>query len=135
MQAHASAAPDRLRELLLFSSGGVPQDRYLAGRAQRLRRILKDATAVLEAMAAAAAAAGSRPGGPLQQQAAAAARASRASLDAGVQGGWGFGEDGAAPGLRAFVRALDEKLINAVQETVVNVMRFFMAKARGPVTA
>jgi hypothetical protein len=31
-----------------------------------------------------------------------------------------------APQLRGFVRALDERLINAVQETAVNVTRFFL---------
>lgn len=30
------------------------------------------------------------------------------------------------PNLRQFVRALDEKVLNAMQETVVNVLRFFL---------
>ncbi len=103
--------------------------RYLAGRSQRIRKILKEASLVLEAMAAAAAAAGTPPGSDAGAAAAKAAAAARAQLEGGGAS-WGFSDQGAAPGLRAYVRALDEKVINAVQETVMNVMRFFMPKVR-----
>jgi hypothetical protein len=97
------------------------QEKYLTGRLERMQRILKDAGVVADAMAAAAAAAA---GGP----------AAAASLSAGVLDSpeaWGVGPDGAAPALPVFVKALDERLINALQETVVNVNDIFLQVGRG----
>jgi len=37
--------------------------------------------------------------------------------------GWGFGEASAVPSLRAFITALDEKFINAVQVRVIGAKR------------
>lgn len=39
---------------------------------------------------------------------------------------WGFAEDGAPPSLRVFMKALNERLINAMQETVSNVSGIFL---------
>lgn len=75
---------------------------------------------VVDAMAAAA-----LPAGVARPTSTATTAASQLEAPGGT---WGFGEDGSPPGLRQFVRALDEKLINAVQETVMNVMRFFLSK-------
>jgi vacuolar protein sorting-associated protein 51 len=117
--------------LFLAPPACVFAGRYLAGREQRLRRVLKDAAAVADAMAAAAAAAASASAAPGVGASSAGSTTAHGALHQLLEspvGSWGFGEDGSPPGLRQFVRALDEKLINAVQETVMNVMRFFMPK-------
>jgi hypothetical protein len=74
-------------------------------------------------------------GSPIKAASSSALAVSRSQLEAA--GTWGFAEDGTPPGLRQFVRALDEKLINAMQETTMNVTRFFMSKVRScsPLTA
>mmetsp|Transcript_18627 Transcript_18627/g.47206 ORF Transcript_18627/g.47206 Transcript_18627/m.47206 type:complete len:953 (-) Transcript_18627:187-3045(-) len=138
----AERKDDTERCVLLLRKLGEPddtlQDRYLAGRAARLRRVLKDATAVADAMAAAAATACGVPGAS-EASASVAAATARASLETPTA--WGFSEGtsstGAltvvvAPGLRAFIKSLDERLINAINETVINVMRFFLPQDLPP---
>ncbi|KAF8059217.1 VPS51 [Scenedesmus sp. PABB004] len=95
------------------------QERYLAGRGERLRRILADAALAADAMAAAAASPGPRAGG---------------APPPGLDGpeGWGFGPDGTPPSLARFVTALDERLINTLQETAVNVTTIFLQDDGGP---
>ncbi|EFJ51819.1 hypothetical protein VOLCADRAFT_120427 [Volvox carteri f. nagariensis] len=106
--------------VLLLRKLGEPddtlQDKYLSGRVARIKRVLTEAAMVADAMAAAAAASA---GG--QQQL--VPPPPKAQLPAPESWGWTGGNP---PQLRAFVRALDEKFINGVQETVVNVIRFFL---------
>lgn len=83
-----------------------------------MRRILSEASATADAMAAAAAA---RPGAPPPPPAPLAGAAGAAAREA-----WGFGADGAPPALVPFVRALGERLMSALQETVVNVSSIFL---------
>lgn len=97
------------------------QEKYLQGRKQRMQRILQDAAAVADAMAAAAQA---------------PARSSRSSgSDSGSTpplpavedpAGWGVGADGAVPSVSAFVKTLDERFINALQETIMNMNTIFL---------
>ncbi|KXZ52995.1 hypothetical protein GPECTOR_8g365 [Gonium pectorale] len=108
--------------VLLLRKLGEPddtlQDKYLSGRVARIRKVLAEATLVAEAMAAAAAAAAGAGG-----QQAATQLPSKAQLPNPETWGWSGSQP---PALRVFVRALDEKFINGVQETVVNVVRFFL---------
>jgi len=78
------------------------QDKYLQGRATRLKRILAEATAVADLMAAAA-------GGCDDWR--------RSSPPSSIESPavWGVAEDGAPPTLRVWIKALDERLINAMQ--------------------
>ncbi|GLC45938.1 hypothetical protein PLESTF_000714400 [Pleodorina starrii] len=105
--------------VLLLRKLGEPddtlQDKYLSGRVARIKRVLAEAALVADAMAAAAASTAGQP--------AAMPPPPKAQLAAPESWGW---TGGAPPQLRAFVRALDEKFINGVQETVVNVIRFFL---------
>lgn len=103
-----------------------PQDKYLQGRTDRMRRILAEASAVADAMAAAAAARSSSS--PQPQPALPGALAGAAGLVVREAWGFGLGEGGAPvpPALGAFVKALDERLLNALQETVVNVSGIFL---------
>lgn len=87
-----------------------PQDKYLQGRTERMRALLAEAAATVAAMAASAPA--PPAAGPL------AAPAARAA--------WGFADGGTPPGLGAFVKALDEKVLGALQETVANVSSIFL---------
>ncbi|GLI70392.1 hypothetical protein VaNZ11_015174 [Volvox africanus] len=107
--------------VLLLRKLGEPddtlQDKYLTGRVARIKRVLAEAAIVADAMAAAAAAASA--GG--QQQP--VPPPPKAQVSAPESWGWTGGNP---PQLRAFLRALDEKFINGVQETVVNVVRFFL---------
>eukprot|EP00983_Pelagomonas_calceolata_P096868 1158181-Pelagomonas_calceolata.AAC.3 len=86
---------------------------YLAGRAQRVSRILRDGSAVADAMATAAVVWGLPADSPAVRSAAAVAQSTQGQLESPE--GWGFGERSAPPSLRAFITALDEKFINAVQ--------------------
>ncbi|PNH08814.1 Vacuolar protein sorting-associated protein 51 [Tetrabaena socialis] len=101
--------------VLLLRKLGEPddtlQDKYLSGRVARIKRVLAEAAVVADAMAAAAGGQQSMPPPPKAQVAAPES--------------WGWAGS-TPPPLRAFVRALDEKFINGVQETVVNVIRFFL---------
>ncbi|KAG2495102.1 hypothetical protein HYH03_006712 [Edaphochlamys debaryana] len=101
--------------VLLLRKLGEPddtlQDKYLTGRVSRIKRVLQEAAIVADAMAAAA-------GGQAQVQ-----PPPKQQLPAPESWGWA---NGTPPALRVFVRALDEKFINGVQETVVNVVRFFL---------
>ncbi|KAF5829573.1 Vps51/Vps67-domain-containing protein [Dunaliella salina] len=119
---------DTERCVLLLRKLGEPdrtlQDRYLAGRAQRVSRILRDGSAVVDAMATAAAVWGLPSDSPAVRSAAAVAQSTQGQLESPE--GWGFGDRSAPPSLRAFITALDEKFINAVQETATNVTRFFL---------
>jgi hypothetical protein len=83
-----------------------------------MTRILQEAAAVAAAMAAAS----QQPGG------AAAAGSSTAAAPAGVETpeAWGFAANGTPPSLPRFVKALDERLINTMQETVMNVNGIFL---------
>ena len=96
------------------------QDKYLQGRANRLRRILREASVVVDAMAVSASSGGS--GG--------ANIPSEALISRGVDqpASWAFslpptaspgslqlGSLLQAPTLKQFVRVLDEKVINAMQ--------------------
>jgi hypothetical protein len=96
----------------------LQQEKYLQGRSERMTRILQEAAAVAAAMAAAS----QQPGG------AAAAGSSTAAVPAGVENAeaWGFAPNGIPPGLPRFVKALDERLINTMQETVMNVNGIFL---------
>lgn len=95
------------------------QEKYLQGRKERMQRILQEAGAVAHAMAAAAQA---------------PARSSRGSSDNGSTplpavedpASWGVGADGSVPSVNVFVKALDERLINALAETVVNMNTIFL---------
>ncbi|KAJ9510063.1 hypothetical protein QJQ45_011702 [Haematococcus lacustris] len=128
----AERKDDTERCVLLLRKLGEPddtlQDRYLAGRAQRLRKVLSDGSTLVEAMAVAAA----------SPRDAATSPATAAAIQAVVSrvdqpAAWGLTEgDTCVPNLRAFAKALDEKLINAVQETVMNVMRFFLPQDLAP---
>eukprot|EP00882_Tetradesmus_deserticola_P018082 GHRQ01019405.1.p1 GENE.GHRQ01019405.1~~GHRQ01019405.1.p1 ORF type:complete len:261 (+),score=100.78 GHRQ01019405.1:160-942(+) len=99
------------------------QEKYLQGRSERMKRILQEAAAVAAAMAAVA----QQPGG------AAAGSSSTAALPAGVESpeAWGFAANGTPPSLPRFVKALDERLINTMQETVMNVNGIFMQVSVG----
>lgn len=101
------------------------QEKYLQGRKERMQRILQEASAVADAMAAAgqAPARRSRGGGSDSGPAAAAAAALPGVEDAAS---WGVAPDGTPPALGAFVKALDERLINAMQETVMNMNTIFL---------
>ncbi|KAG2450988.1 hypothetical protein HYH02_004260 [Chlamydomonas schloesseri] len=102
--------------VLLLRKLGEPddtlQDKYLSGRVARIKRVLAEAAVVADAMAAAAAG---------QQQVPLPSKAQVAAPEA-----WSWTAAGGPPPLRAFVRSLDEKFISGVQETVVNVIRFFL---------
>ncbi|GIL88543.1 hypothetical protein Vretimale_15339 [Volvox reticuliferus] len=106
--------------VLLLRKLGEPddtlQDKYLTGRVARIKRVLSEAAVVADAMAAAAAASAGGQQQPMPPP-------PKAQLSAPESWGWTGGNP---PQLRAFVRALDEKFINGVQETVVNVVRFFL---------
>ncbi|KXZ52998.1 hypothetical protein GPECTOR_8g368 [Gonium pectorale] len=108
--------------VLLLRKLGEPddtlQDKYLSGRVARIKKVLAEATLVAEAMAAAAAAAAGAGGQQAPTQ-----LPSKAQLPNPETWGWSGSQP---PALRVFVRALDEKFINGVQETVVNVVRFFL---------
>eukprot|EP00198_Chlamydomonas_reinhardtii_P005800 XP_001695136.1 predicted protein [Chlamydomonas reinhardtii] len=101
--------------VLLLRKLGEPddtlQDKYLSGRVARIKRVLAEAAVVADAMAAAASG---------QQQVPLPNKAQVAAPEA-----WNWTAAGPPP-LRAFVRSLDEKFISGVQETVVNVIRFFL---------
>ncbi|GFR51170.1 hypothetical protein Agub_g13528, partial [Astrephomene gubernaculifera] len=111
--------------VLLLRKLGEPddtlQDKYLSGRVARIRRVLSEAALVADAMAAAAAGAGAAGG--QQQQPVQVPPPPKTQISAPESWGW---SGSTPPQLRAFVRALDEKFINGVQETVVNVIRFFL---------
>lgn len=88
-----------------------------------MQRILQEASLVADAMAAA------------QRGPAAASSSSSSERQAGSAGppaavdnpeSWGFSAAGAPPSLSRFIKALDERLINAMQETVVNVSSIFL---------
>ncbi|KAI8471413.1 MAG: hypothetical protein J3K34DRAFT_520636 [Monoraphidium minutum] len=100
------------------------QDKYLQGRLERMRRILSEAAAAADGTAAAAAA---PPGAPL---ALAGPLAGPSPAAAAAREAWGFGEGGGAPGLGSFVKALDERLLSALQETVANVSGIFLQDDR-----
>ncbi|GFH06630.1 uncharacterized protein HaLaN_01294, partial [Haematococcus lacustris] len=128
----AERKDDTERCVLLLRKLGEPddtlQDRYLAGRAQRLRKVLSDGSTLVEAMAVAAASPRDAATSPAT---AAAIQAVVSRVDQPTA--WGLTEgDTCVPNLRAFAKALDEKLINAVQETVMNVMRFFLPQDLAP---
>lgn len=93
------------------------QEKYLQGRSERMRRILQEASIVAGAMAAEA-----------QRLAPAAAAGRSSSIPAGIESpeSWGFGSKGEVPSLARFVKLLDERLINTMQETVVNVNGIFL---------
>jgi hypothetical protein len=95
------------------------QEKYLQGRSERMTRILQEAAAVAAAMAAAS----QQPGGT-----AAAGSSTAAAAPAGVESpeAWGFAANGTPPSLPRFVKALDERLINTMQETVMNVNGIFL---------
>jgi hypothetical protein len=103
---------------MMFTCCLFQQEKYLQGRSERMTRILQEAAAVAAAMAAAS----QQPGG------AAAAGSSTAAVPAGVESpeAWGFAANGTPPSLPRFVRALDERLINTMQETVMNVNGIFL---------
>jgi len=96
------------------------QERYLQGRKERMQRILQEATAVADAMESAAQAhvqhtrssGGGDSGAPLP------------SVEDPAS--WGVDAGGAVPSLSAFVKALDERVINAMQETVMNMNTIFL---------
>jgi hypothetical protein len=111
------------------------QEKYLQGRSERMARILQEAAAVAAAMAAVS----QQPGGT-----AAAGSSSTVAAPAGVESpeAWGFAANGTSPSLPRFVKALDERLINTMQETVMNVNGIFLQvcvhaviKAGGSTTA
>lgn len=87
------------------------QDKYMQGRMQRMRRILQEAAVVVDAMALAAA------GEPVPEGLSAALEAPSS---------WGFTEPGSPPPLATFIKALDERFINALRETVINVTTIFL---------
>lgn len=95
----------------------VLQERYLQGRKERMQRILQEASAVADAMAAAAQAPASRSSG-----------SDSAAALPGVEdaASWGVSPSGAPPSLSTFVKALDERLINAMQETVMHMNTIFL---------
>ena len=107
-------------------------DKYLQGRAERLRRVLAEAAAVADAMGAAtAAAAGGAP-------APAPPPAAGPLADASVREAWGFapardGDGGggggpeAPPALEPFARVLSERLAASLQETAANVASIFLS--------
>lgn len=98
------------------------QEKYLQGRKQRMQRILQEAAAVADAMAAAAQAPArsSRGGGSDSGGAASSLPAVEDPAS------WGVGADGAVPSVNAFVKALDERFINALQETIMNMNTIFL---------
>lgn len=96
------------------------QEKYLQGRKERMQRVLQEASAVADAMASAA-----------QAPARSSSRDLASDSPAVVPGvddpaSWGCGADGAVPSLSTFVRTLDERLINAMQETVMNMNTIFL---------
>ncbi|GAX77837.1 hypothetical protein CEUSTIGMA_g5279.t1 [Chlamydomonas eustigma] len=156
--------------VLLLRKLGEPddtlQDKYLQGRANRLRRILREASVVVDAMAVSAsslAASAAFPGFHTMGEVASGLASTsspllanilcEALLSRGVEQplSWAFTAPSSAatvaagshlapgtllqpPNLKQFVRILDEKVINAMQETVVNVLRFFLqGDAQSPV--
>lgn len=96
------------------------QEKYLQGRKERMQRILQEASAVVDTMAAAAQAPARRSRGSGSD--------SGAAVLPGVEdaASWGVGAGGSAPSLSTFVKALDERLINAMQETVMNMNTIFL---------
>lgn len=85
-----------------------------------MQRILQEAAAVADAMAVAAQA-------PARRSRGGSSDSGSAALP-GVEdaASWGVGADGSAPALSTFVKALDERLINAMQETVANMNTIFL---------
>jgi hypothetical protein len=85
-----------------------------------MQRILQEASAVADAMAAAAQA-------PAYRSRGGSSDSGTAALP-GVEdaASWGVGADGRAPALSTFVKALDERLINAIMETVMNMSTIFL---------
>lgn len=106
--------------VLLLRKLGEPddtlQDKYLQGRSYRLRRILKEASAVVESMAAAA-----------------NGEAVPEVLLKKIENltSWGFA-DKTPPSLKVFIRSFDERVINAMMETVVNVTTIFLQNDPSP---
>lgn len=97
------------------------QEKYLQGRSERMTRILQEAAAVAAVMAAVS----QQPGGAAVGG---SSSSSAAAVPAGVESpeAWGFAANGTPPSLPRFVKALDERLINTMQETVMNVNGIFL---------
>eukprot|EP00879_Flechtneria_rotunda_P017668 GHRR01018520.1.p1 GENE.GHRR01018520.1~~GHRR01018520.1.p1 ORF type:complete len:521 (+),score=214.76 GHRR01018520.1:269-1831(+) len=89
------------------------QEKYLLGRQERMQHILQEASVVADVMAA-------------------VSQSSQRSPTAGSAAGierpedWGIGPEGLVPSLSQYVKALDEQLVNALQETVGNVNSIFL---------
>lgn len=90
-----------------------PQAKYLQGRTQRMQKILQEASAVADQMSAVAQS--------LEQLTGTTAPPAVENPEM-----WGYGANGAVPTLGRFVKALDERLINTLQETVMNVNGIFL---------
>lgn len=87
------------------------QDKYLQGRAHRMRRMLKEAGVVVEAMG-------------LVNSGAHVSDALLKRLES--PSAWGF-SGSTPPALKVFVRCVDERLINAVHDTVASFTDIFLA--------
>uniref|UniRef100_A0A383VMJ6 Vacuolar protein sorting-associated protein 51 homolog n=1 Tax=Tetradesmus obliquus TaxID=3088 RepID=A0A383VMJ6_TETOB len=97
------------------------QEKYLQGRSERMTRILQEAAAVAAVMAAVS----QQPGGAAVGG---SSSSSAAAVPAGVESpeAWGFAANGTPPSLPRFVKALDERLMNTMRETVMNVNGIFL---------
>lgn len=91
----------------------MSQEKYLQGRKDRMQQILREASIVADAMSAATQG--------TKQLAPGAVLPGVEDLDS-----WGVDHNGNPPDLSVLVRTLDERLMNAMQETVMNMNTIFL---------